>query len=132
MREHLTGIGDRESTLPVEANDVAVRPDVLAETTLNGASHAGPRVERAEARQQNRDASTAAVTLSVNASDITDYRSFVGFLHQAGFSRAFAKRVTNRDAFKSVAEPSADDQPVTQVIASLFADASAALKGIRK
>lgn len=88
----------------VEAEHVAVRPDASAETTSSGASHAGPRVERAEARQQ-RDASTAAVTLSVNASEITDPKAFMAFLLRAGFSRTFAKRVTNRDAFKSAAEP---------------------------
>lgn len=45
------------------------------------------------------------MTLTVTASDITDAKSFVDFLHRAGFSRAFAKRVTNRDAFKVAAEP---------------------------
>lgn len=86
-----------------EADRVAVRPDTSREATSHGASHAGPRVERAEARQQ-RDASCAPVTLIVTASDITDAKSFVDFLHRAGFSRAFAKRVTNRDAFKVAAE----------------------------
>lgn len=104
MHEQLTGISKSDFASNVEAEHVAVRPDEFAETTSSGASHAGPRVERAEARQQ-RDASTAPVTLSVNASEITDPKAFMAFLQRAGFSRTFAKRVTNRDAFKSAAEP---------------------------
>ncbi len=123
----LTGAGKSDSDPTVEAEYVAVRPDVPAETLSDGASHAGPPVERAEARQQ-RDVPTA-VSLSVTASDITDPKAFMAFLQRAGFSRTFAKRVTNRDAFKSAAEPSVDDQQIVHAITSLFAAAGAALKG---
>lgn len=104
MHEALTESAKSDFAPNVEAEHVAVRPDVPAETLSSGASHAGPRVERAEARQQ-RDASTAPATLTVNASEITDPKAFMAFLQRAGFSRTFAKRVTNRDAFKSAAEP---------------------------
>lgn len=128
MPDDLTGIDKSDSTPRAETGEVAVRPDAPAEATSSGASHAGPRVERAEARQQ-RDASTAPVNLSVNASDITDYKAFVAFLQDAGFSRAFAKRVTNRDAFRAAAEPSAEDQQVAHAIKAQFAALGEALKG---
>jgi len=102
MPEDLTQASKSVPDPTVEAESAPVRPGDSAETTSSGASHAGPRVERAEARQQ-RDASTAAVTLSVNASEITDPKAFMAFLQRAGFSRTFAKRVTNHDAFESAA-----------------------------
>ncbi|MBI2713148.1 MAG: hypothetical protein HYX37_01675 [Rhizobiales bacterium] len=94
-----------------------------------GASQAGPRVERAEARQQRDDPVAVAPKPSVNVSDITDYKAFVAFLHNVGFSRAFARRVTNRDAFKSAAEPSADNQQVANAIKSQLAALCETLKG---
>lgn len=112
-----------------EADRVAVRPDTSREATSHGASHAGPRVERAEARQQ-RDASCAPVTLTVTASDITDAKSFVDFLHRAGFSRAFAKRVTNRDAFKSSADVSPENPALAdEAVKSTFAGFARLLEG---
>lgn len=124
----LTGIGKSDSAANVEAGNVAVRPDDPAETLSSGASHAGPRVERAEARQQSRDASTAPATISVNASTITDYKAFVAFLQEAGFSRTFAKRVTNRDAFKA-AEPAADDQQIADAIRATIAGYGGSFEG---
>lgn len=116
------GIADAENTSPVTLGH-------SEEATSNGASHAGPRVERAEARQQ-RDASTAPVTISVIARDITDYKAFVTFLQDAGFSRAFAKRVINRDAFKSsAAEPSAELSQVADAIAQKVAEFAQRMKG---
>lgn len=102
----------------VEAENAPVMPGDPAETTSSGAGQAGPRVERAEARQQ-RDASTATVTLSVNASEITDPKAFKAFLRRAGFSRTFAKRVTNHDAFESAAEQPSDDTADTRVAEAL-------------
>jgi hypothetical protein len=132
MREGLTGIGEADHGGNVEADIAApVVPGSSAETFSEGAGCAGPRVERAEARQQNRDASSAPVTITVNASELTDFKAFADFLQAAGFSKAFARRAA-AGAFKSAAEPSAEDQPIAQVIASLFADASAALKGTRQ
>lgn len=120
MVEGLTESPGSDSDAQVEAENVAVRPDASAETLSSGASHAGPRVERAEARQQ-RDASTAPLVLSVNASEITDPKAFMAFLQRAGFSRTFAKRVTNRDAFKSAAEPSAETSQIAEAITAITA-----------
>ncbi len=129
MANNLTIAGKSVSADRAEAEIAA--PVTLGhsdEATSSGASHAGPRVERAEARQQ-RDASTAPVNLSVIASDITDYKAFVAFLHEAGFSRGFAKLVTNGDAFKSAAEPSADDSQIAEAIKAQFALYRDTLKG---
>lgn len=122
MSGDLTGISksdfaDRAAT----ENEAPVRPGHSEEATLIGASQAGPRVERAEARQQRDDPVAVAQTLPVNVSDITDYKAFVAFLHSAGFSRAFAKRVTNRDAFRSAADPSAQNQQIAEAIRASIA-----------
>lgn len=128
MDDGLTESSKSDFAQGVEAENAPVRPGDPAETTSSGASHAGPRVERAEARQQ-RDASTAAVTLSVNASEITDPKAFMAFLQRAGFSRTFAKRVTNRDAFTSAAEPSAETSQIAQAITAITAKLRAGNEG---
>ena len=119
MKNDLTETGKSDSAEHVEAESVAVRPDTSAETTSDGRGYAGPRVERAEARQQNRDAATAT---NLPASNITDYVGFVNFLCDAGFTRAFAKRVTNRDAFNSAADPSPDDSQIAEAITASLAN----------
>lgn len=117
MDENLTGNSKQESDAPAETEiTVPVMLGHSEEATLIGASQAGPRVERAEARQQRDDPVAAAPKPQVNVSDITDYKAFVAFLHNAGFSRAFAKRVTNRDAFKSAAEPSDENSPAAEAV----------------
>lgn len=120
MREQLTAASKSELHADTNADTVPVLLGHSAAVSSDGASHAGPRVERAEARQQ-RDASTAPVILTVNASEITDAKAFIAFLQRAGFARDFAKRVTNRDAFKSAAAPSADDTEIANAIITTLA-----------
>lgn len=130
MHINLTEIGNSDSSEVAKSeNEAPVTPGHSEEATLIGASDAGPRVERAEARQQRDDLVAVAQSPSVKATDITDYKAFVTFLHAAGFSRAFAKRVTNRDAFKVAAEPNPDDQQIAQAIRTKFAEIGLALKG---
>lgn len=110
-------IAGKSAYIPNADVDVAaVRPGDATEATFSGAGKAGPRVdERAEARQ-HRDASAAKSLADFNAADITTPEQFIGFLCSAGFSRAFAKNVTDRSAFKLAAEPSVENSTIVQAI----------------
>lgn len=131
MDDILTESRKSDFDATADAENAPVKLARPAEVISDDASDAGPQNERAEARQHQNRVSAASVTITFNASDITDFKAFIALLRRMGCSRAFAKRAAH-GAFPSAAGPSADDQQVTQVIASLFADASAALKGTLK